>query len=218
MVEITFGLGAKKKIHHVSLSNNTVRRQIDDMVANVCQQVCSEIKLSALQASIQLGESTDSALESDLIVFARYEKDKRIKENFLFSNTLSATTTAADVNAVVNSFFEANKLSWQNFKHICTDGTPVIIDVKSGFVTPVKNEKLCVTSLHCCLHQYTLATKILPLHLMKVMDVAVKAINFICSRIKKHSLFQLLSQEMGVQLEGILFVSMSQISKFALKE
>ena len=140
MVEITFGLGAKKKIHHVSLSNNAVRRQIDDMAANVCQQVYSEIKLSALQASIQLGESTDSALESHLIVFARYEKDKRIKENFFFSNTLSATTTAADVNALVNSFFEANKLSWQNFKHIWTDGTPVIIDVKSGFVTPVKNE------------------------------------------------------------------------------
>ena len=63
-----------------------------------------------------------------------------MKEEFLFSNTLSATTTAADVNAPVESLFEANELSWQNFKHICTDGAPEIIDIKSGFVTLVKNK------------------------------------------------------------------------------
>ena len=50
-----------------------------------------------------------------------------MKEKFLFSNMLSATTTAADVKALVDSFYEANKLSWQNFKHICTDGDPAII-------------------------------------------------------------------------------------------
>ena len=47
------------------------------MAANVCQQVCSEIKQSTLQASFLLGESIDSALESHLIAFARYEKIER---------------------------------------------------------------------------------------------------------------------------------------------
>ena len=45
-------------------------------------------------------------------------------KEFLFSNTLSTTTSAANVKALVDSFFEVNKLSWQNFKHICTDGCP----------------------------------------------------------------------------------------------
>ena len=45
-------------------------------------------------ASIQLDESTDSALESHLIVFTQYKKDRKMKEEFLFSNTLSATATA----------------------------------------------------------------------------------------------------------------------------
>ena len=67
------------------------------MAANVCQQVCSEIKQSALQASIQLDEYLDSAVESRMIAFARYEKDRKMKEEFLFSNILSATTTVADV-------------------------------------------------------------------------------------------------------------------------
>ena len=78
------------------------------MAANVCQHVCFEIKQSTLQANIQLDETIDSALESHLIPFARYEKDKKMKKKFLFSNTLSATTTAADVKALVESFFETN--------------------------------------------------------------------------------------------------------------
>ena len=100
MVETMIGSGTKNKIQKVSISNNTIRLWIDDMAANVCQQVYSEIKQSTLQASIQLDESTDSAVESHLIAFARYEKDRKMKEKFLFSNTLSATTVAADVKAL----------------------------------------------------------------------------------------------------------------------
>ena len=70
MVEIMIGSETKKKIQQVSLSNDTIRRRVDDMAANVCQQVCFEIKQRMLQASIQLNESTDSALESHLIAFA----------------------------------------------------------------------------------------------------------------------------------------------------
>ena len=59
-----------------------------------------------------------------------------------------------------------------------------MIGVKSGFVTLVKNEWPHVTSSHCSLHRYTLASNTLLLHLMEVVDVAVKVINFIRSREK----------------------------------
>ena len=134
------GSEAKKKIRQVSLSNDTIRRRIDDIAANVCQQVCSKSKQSTLQASTQLDKSTNRTLENHLIAFARYEKDRKMKEEFLFSNALSAATTAAALKALVDSFFEANYLSWQNFKHICADGAPAMIDVKSVFVALVKNK------------------------------------------------------------------------------
>ena len=130
MVEIGIGSSAKKKIQHASLSNDTLCRRIDGIAANMCQQICFEIKQSTIHASIQLDESTDSALQSHLIAFARYERDRKMKKEFLFSNTLSTTATAADVKALVNSFFEASELSWQNFKHICTDSAPAMIGVK----------------------------------------------------------------------------------------
>ena len=128
-----------------------------------------------------------------------------MEEEFFYSNTLSTTTTAADVKALEDSFFEANKLSWKKFKHICTDDAPAIIGVKSGFVTLVKNEWLHVTFLHSSLHRYTLASKTLPLHLMEVLEAAVKVINFILSRARNHRLFQLLAKEIGLQHVGLLF-------------
>ena len=80
-----------------------------------------------------------------------------------------------------------------------------MIGVKSGFVSLVKNEWPLMTSSHCSLHRYTLASKTLPLHLIEVMDVAVKVINFIRLKAKTHRLFQLLAKEMGVQHVGLLF-------------
>ena len=127
-----------------------------------------------------------------------------MKEEFLFSNTLSAIT-AVDVKSSCGLFFEANELSWQNFNHIWTESVPAMIGVKSGFVTAVKNKWPHVTSSHCSLDRYTLASKTLPLHLMEVMNVTVKVVNFICSRPKNHPLFRLLAKEMGTQHVGFLF-------------
>ena len=62
-----------------------------------------------------------------------------------------------------------------------------------------------MTSSHWSLHQNTLASKTLLLHLIEVMDVAVKVINFIRSRATNHRLFQLLAKEMGAQHVGLLF-------------
>ena len=140
-----------------------------------------------------------------MIAFARFETDKKMKGEFLFSNTLSATIIVAEIKALVDSFFEANVLSLHNFKHIRTDGAPAMIGVKSRFVTLVKNQLTHVTSSHCSLHRYTLASKTLPLYLVKVIDVAIKVINFIRLRAKNHRLFQLLAKEMGAQHVGLLY-------------
>ena len=156
------------------------------MAANVCQQVCSEIKQSMPQTSIELNESIDTTLECHLFDRVRgIRENKKIKEEFLFCNTLSATTTTADIKAIVESFFGANELSWQNVKHICIDTALVIIGVRIEFVTLVKNEWPHVTSSHSSLHRYALASNTLP---PRLMEVAVKVINSIHSRAKNDRL------------------------------
>ena len=76
MIGSGWGGGGERKSSKFRSLNDTIRQRIDEMAANMCQEVCSKIKQSTLQASIQLDKSTHSTLESNLIAFARYEKDE----------------------------------------------------------------------------------------------------------------------------------------------
>ena len=68
MVKLILGETSVQKIQQVSLSNDTIKRRISQMSANVKQQVINEIKASPM-FSLQLDESTDVASCSQLLVF-----------------------------------------------------------------------------------------------------------------------------------------------------
>ncbi|QQP34697.1 Uncharacterized protein FKW44_022672 [Caligus rogercresseyi] len=101
MVRNVLGDKAKREISKISLSNITVRRMIDDMAADMCNQVSQEIRASEFRACLQLDESTDIANQSQLIAFVRYEKEKKVKEEFLFCELLTTTTTAEEVKKLI---------------------------------------------------------------------------------------------------------------------
>ena len=103
-------------MQQVSLSNDTICRRIDDMAAVVCQQVCSEIKQSTLQASIQLDKLTklNSALETHLNAFARHEKDRKFVSHRLFERFLKERFQSSFlcIKMRFKSFFEKTKTTY----------------------------------------------------------------------------------------------------------
>ena len=60
-----------------------------------------------------MDESTDVALCSQLLVFARYMVEGDFKDEFLFCKTLNTTTKAQDVMEMVEKFFGEHGLNWE---------------------------------------------------------------------------------------------------------
>ena len=161
MVKLILGETSAQKIQQVSLSNDTIKRRISQMSANVKQQVINEIKAS-LMFSLQLDESTDVASCSQLLVFVRYVHTEDVKEEFLYCKVLDSTITAQDVMDSISTFFETEGLQWEKLCGVCTDGAPAMLGAKSGFQTKVKLKSPQVRGVHCMIHRYALACKTLP--------------------------------------------------------
>ena len=89
------------------------------MAEDILQQVIADINASPCKCSMQLGESTDCAQCSQLLVFVRHLHENRIKEEFLFCAPLTTTPKAADVFDLVTMFFEQERhLSGQTWFYL----------------------------------------------------------------------------------------------------
>ncbi|XP_067945221.1 zinc finger BED domain-containing protein 5-like [Watersipora subatra] len=120
---------AGQKFQDLPPSNNTVKRCIDDIAANIEEKVVAKIKASPFWA-IKLDESTDVASISQLLVYGRYVHDTPIEEEFLFCQPLLRTTSARDVLKIVENFLEKAKLGWKKSISVCTDGVPATMYVR----------------------------------------------------------------------------------------
>ena len=96
MVGVMIGEKAAKQLNLISLSDNTVKRRIDDMAEDVLKQLVSRIRASRFYA-LQIDESTDISSLANLLAFVRYEHDGEIHEDVLFCKHLPSHTTAETI-------------------------------------------------------------------------------------------------------------------------
>uniref|UniRef100_K7FE32 DUF4371 domain-containing protein n=1 Tax=Pelodiscus sinensis TaxID=13735 RepID=K7FE32_PELSI len=141
-------LGEEAARNDISVSNDTVSRLIHEVSRNISEQVVDEIKESPLFA-IQLDESTNIALCSQLLVFAQSMVEGDFKDEFLLCKTLDITTKAQDVMEIVNNFFEVHGIT--------IDGALAMLGSRSGFQTLVKQCTPMVTGVHGFIQRQALA-------------------------------------------------------------
>ena len=204
MVKLILSETSAQKIQQVSLSNDTIKRRISQMSANVKQQVINEIKASPM-FSLQLDESADVASCSQLLVFVRYVHTEDVKEEFLYCKVLDSTTTAQDVMDSISTFFETEGLQWEKLCGVCTDGAPAMLGAKSGFQTKVKLKSPQVRGVHCMIHRYALACKTLPNFLKDVLNSVIKIVNYIKKSVVTSHLFRQLCKEINADHETLLY-------------
>ena len=88
---------------------------------------------------------------------------------------------------------------------VCTDGAPVIIEHRSGFVALMKQVAPHIVSNHCVIYKYALACKALLLELKSVLDSAVEAVNFIRGRAVNSRLFKAFCDDLEKEYQYLLF-------------
>ena len=91
LVKRVFGEQAVAKFNAVSLSDNTMKRRIEEMSDDVADQILAETKESKFGFAIQLDESTDITNYCQLLVYVRYAQANVMKTDLLLNHEVSTT-------------------------------------------------------------------------------------------------------------------------------
>lgn len=202
--EIVLGKDKANQLSKIPLSNDTVKKRIDELSQDIKDQVLDQIKKSPFFA-IQCDETTDISNYSQLLIYARFMSDNMMKEEMLFCHPMESRTTSSDIFNVVTNFFEKNKLSWESLVGVCTDGAPAMIGLRSGFVKRVKEKNPSVIGTHCIIHREALASRTMPTKMKDVLNLSIDVVNFIKSGALSNRLFRLLCKDMQSDHEALLF-------------
>ena len=116
IARIVLGEKYEKRLQSIPLFNNTEKRRIALMSEDIKEHIITEIKDKSLFGlfSIQIDESVDVDIVSQLMVFVRYAVSTSVKEELLFCSVLDTNTKASDVMEKVDHFFNENGIAWTN--------------------------------------------------------------------------------------------------------
>ena len=138
-----------------------------------------------------MDEATDVLNCTQLLVFVRYATKDSLRSELLLSSELR-TTTREDVFELVDNFFKENSFQWSKLVGCTTDGDPAMLGRKSGFQARVKAVSPSVIFVHCFIHRFALAAKLLPPDLKTSLNVVVKMVNYIETSALNSRLFAIL--------------------------
>ncbi|XP_076037090.1 zinc finger BED domain-containing protein 5-like [Oratosquilla oratoria] len=202
--EVMIGKEAASTLKCTPLSNDTVRRRIEDMSCDIKSQLVT--RLRACPFSIQLDESTDVLNCVQLIVFVRYPWNGHFVEDFLFCKMVPGQTTGEQIFNILDNFMTETKLNWENCIAVCTDGAAAMTGCKSGVVARIKRMNPQIVATHCMLHREALASKDMAPDLHSVLSTVVHdVVHYVKSRPLQSWLFSQLCNEMGAGHDTLLF-------------
>jgi zinc finger BED domain-containing protein 5/7/8/9 len=189
-------------IKSIPLSNDTVRRRIDEMAEDVENNLCMFLRTSPF--SLQLDDSTLPGNESLLLAYARFVKDGSLVEELLFARQLKTNTKGASIFGIAEEFFKEKAIPLSNILSCATDGAPSMIGRYNGFVCHLKNAVPNILSVHCVIHRQHLVAKKLSLRLNASLQTVITSVNKIKSHSLNDRLFRQLCYENDEEFERLL--------------
>ena len=188
------------------MSNDTIKRRIQEISEGVLQQIIASVKRSR-KFSLQLDKTTDIGNDVQLMVFVQYIDTNDYMKQFWFCRPLAKNTTGEQIFKKVDLFFKEHQLERSDCVSVCADGAQSMMGCKKGFISFLKKESKNISVVHCFLHRENLATKKIQRDLAIVFKKVISVDNFIKSCPLHTCLFRVLCDEMGAGHNGLLFHS-----------
>nr|XP_039264455.1 zinc finger BED domain-containing protein 5-like isoform X1 [Styela clava]XP_039264457.1 zinc finger BED domain-containing protein 5-like isoform X1 [Styela clava] len=205
LVRNLIGEESAAKLDSVSLSNNTVKRRIEEMSVDITDQVIAGVRNSKFGFALQLDESTDVTNCCQLLAYVRFIQNDTVKTELMLNHELSTTSKGKDIFNSLDNFFKENELDWGNLVGCTTDGAPSMLGRKSGFQALVKAVSPRVVSVHCFIHRFALCTKVLPANLLMCLNRVIKIVNFVKTSALNTRLFKVLCEDLGSDHSCLLY-------------
>ena len=164
----------------------------------------SKINFSPVFA-LQLDESTDISILSQLLVYIRYVADERINKEFLFCQPLETTSKTVDVFQMPIDFFDKTELSWSKLVRVCTDSAPAMIGANCGLIFLAKQISPAIQGTHCMIHKAALVSKTISKRLHEHMSVVIKVVNYVKSSALNTRLFSKLCKDIDADHTALLY-------------
>ena len=185
---------AGHQLASLPLSNDTVRRRIDEIAIDVKSQLTDILRNTKF--SLALDESTVRDSEALLPSYVRFKQGSEFVEEILFCESLKTTTTARDIYAVVKQYFIENSIPISNLISVAADGAPAMMGRHNGVLKLLKNDNPSIMTVHCIIHRESLAAAAISCELDQLLKQVVSVINWIKSRPLNERLFKQLCVDM----------------------
>ena len=177
MVKTMLGDEDEKEINKILLSNDTVRRRILALLADIEKNVYRNKFKNSIFA-FQVDESTDITNKVHLLAFIHFIDGDQIVIQFLCYKEMPGTTKGEDIFQILNNYLVKWDLSWKSCIGICTDVALSMVGCLKGFTTLVKErQNPNIITTHCFLHREALIAKTLGDELKKVLNQVIEMVN-----------------------------------------
>ncbi|KAK6179566.1 hypothetical protein SNE40_011894 [Patella caerulea] len=143
---------------HTSYTHNDSVLEFQQAMADaVLDDLVEKVKESDY-FSLLIDESTDVAVDQNLIIYVRYLFKGNTKTDFLSIRKLSTGATADKLLDLLIDVVDTLGLNINKMSGIATDGAAVMVGSKSGIVTRLKSLNPAILSTHCIAHRLALGS------------------------------------------------------------